>query len=345
MAVSRVRVSVSGPRRASGRAWRSVRPAACRPSRSAAVEHQPVALDRQAGAAPAGAGCGRRGRSPGASPRPARGRAGGARRRARAAIGRGLRRIVAAAVWRAKATLARKARSAWFMPAIGARSTCSKTRSARWSGCSRAPRSARRQAAASSTGSRAPNTGCSFSNAGVSQASSAAPRSGEMPARGAQRRAALDQRIAARGRRRPWPRAAGPRARRRPRWSPARAQASRSAPPAPRRRRAGSRRRFLERPCDPLQRAARLAGDQAGGVQRLGAAHLVLVDDLQRIAGQLACGSRARLRQAPPTAWKCRGGEAVGDAAPARSRSTAARAASASKRPRRAAGRRGRAAG
>ena len=45
------------------------------------------------------------------------------------------------------------------MPAIGARSTCSKARSARWSGCRRAPRSASRQAAASSTGSRAPNTG------------------------------------------------------------------------------------------------------------------------------------------------------------------------------------------
>ena len=51
---------------------------------------------------------------------------------------------------------ARNTRSAWFMPAIGARSTWSKTRSARWSGCSRAPRSARRQAAASSTASRAP---------------------------------------------------------------------------------------------------------------------------------------------------------------------------------------------
>ena len=49
---------------------------------------------------------------------------------------------------------------------------------------------------------------------------------------------------------------------------------------------------------DPLQRAARLAGDHLGGLQRLAAGHLVLVDDLQRIAGH----AHGQQRQVPPGA-------------------------------------------
>ena len=160
------------------------------------------------------------------------------------------------------------------------------------------PAGRRRRRAGRGSPKRAP----AWRRPGASQASSAAPERSAMPWRAPSAAQPATSGSCCARTASAWLRTSAPRAARRPRTTPARCPAARPAHPAPPRRGAASPAAAREMPSMLRASPCDCWPTKPGRVQRLAPRHLVLVDDLAADSRSIRMCSRARLRQAPPTA-------------------------------------------